>query len=83
MLMVAGHAMTALPSAVANNSTTSTALLDLGALGTAACALILSYCASLAFRRPWGADRSELDRLGRTAAPRARTADEARTPIAA
>jgi hypothetical protein len=54
MLMVAGHAMTALPSAVANNSTNSTLLLDLGALGTAAFALILSYCASLAFRRPWG-----------------------------
>jgi hypothetical protein len=46
--------MTALPSAVANNSTNSTLLLDLGALGTAAFALILSYCASLAFRRPWG-----------------------------
>jgi hypothetical protein len=63
MLMVAGHAMTALPSAVANNSTNSTVLLDIGALGTAAFALILSYCASLAFRRPWGPDRSELDRL--------------------
>ena len=83
MLMVAGHAMTALPSAVANNSTNSTALLDLGALGTAAFALILSYCASLAFRRPWGPDRAELDRLGRTAATPTESPDEARTLLAA
>jgi hypothetical protein len=61
MLMVAGHAMTALPSAVAVNSTNSTLLIDLGALGTAGSALVLSYCASLAFRRPWGADRAELE----------------------
>jgi len=80
MLMVAGHAMTALPSAVANNSTSSTLLLDLGALGTAAFALILSYCASLAFRQPWGPDQSAIARLNRTGAA---TAADGPEPVSA
>jgi hypothetical protein len=53
MGMVAGHAMTAFPSALANNSTHSTLLLDLGAIGSAMFALTLSYVGSLAFRAPW------------------------------
>jgi hypothetical protein len=61
MLMICGHAMTAFPSALANNSTNSTVLLDLGAIGTGAFALILSYCASLAFRRPWAPERTAFD----------------------
>lgn len=63
MLMAAGHLMTALPSALALNSTNNQNLVDLGALGSAACAVLLSDLASRAFRRPWGPDRVELHRL--------------------
>lgn len=63
MLMAAGHLMTALPSSLALHSTDNDFLLHLGALGSAALALILSHVCSLAFRRPWGPDRAELDRL--------------------
>jgi hypothetical protein len=53
MCMVAGHAMTALPSALADYSTNSTLLIDLGGIGSAVFALTLSYVCSLGFRRPW------------------------------
>jgi hypothetical protein len=53
MFMVAGHAMTALPSALALHSTDSPLLAHLGALGSGTFAVILSYVASLIFRRPW------------------------------
>jgi hypothetical protein len=53
MFMAAGHAMTALPSALALNTTTDRLLVDLGALGSGAFAVLLSYVASLAFRSPW------------------------------
>jgi hypothetical protein len=53
MCMVAGHAMTAFPSALANNSTNSTLLLDLGAIGSAIFALTLAYVGSIAYRAPW------------------------------
>jgi hypothetical protein len=81
MLMAAGHMMTALPSALALNSTSSQFLNDLGALGSAAFAVLLSYLASQAFRRPWGLDRAELDRL-RLDQP-ATVGEPARTPVAA
>jgi hypothetical protein len=53
MLMVAGHAMTALPSALAVNTTDNPILLHLGALGSAAFAVLLAYLAGLVFRNPW------------------------------
>jgi len=52
MLMLAGHAMTAFPSALAMHSTDDDLLLHLGALGTGAFALVLSHVCSLAFRTP-------------------------------
>jgi hypothetical protein len=52
MLMLAGHAMPAFPSALAMHSTDSELLLYLGALGTGAFALVLSHACSLAYRRP-------------------------------
>lgn len=62
MLMVAGHAMTSLPEAIAFHGTDDEVLRHLGALGSAGFALIVSYLASLAFRKPWPPDRAELDR---------------------
>ena len=53
MLMVAGHAMTALPSALALNTTDSALLAQLGALGSGAASVLLAYVASQAFRAPW------------------------------
>jgi hypothetical protein len=64
MLMVCGHAMTALPSALALNTTDNTVLLHLGALGSAGFALLLSYACSLAFRRPWSPDGPARDTHG-------------------
>jgi hypothetical protein len=64
MLMVCGHAMTALPSALALNSTDNTVLLHLGALGSAGFALLLSYACSLAFRRPSSTDGPARDARG-------------------
>jgi hypothetical protein len=81
MLMLAGHAMTALPSSLALNSTDHGLLLHLGALGSAAFALILSHVCSLPFRRPWGPDRAELDRLEHQIA--AALDDARRAPVAA
>ena len=54
MLMAAGHLMPALPTALALHSTDSDVLIHLGALGSAAFVLTLSYVFSLAYRRPWG-----------------------------
>jgi hypothetical protein len=56
MLMVAGHAMTSLPVAVALASgTDSTFWIGVGALGSAAFAVILSFAVGFAFRKPWPA----------------------------
>lgn len=56
MLMVAGHAMTSLPLAVVlATGTTSTTAVAAGAIGSAVFAVVLSYAASLAVRRPWPA----------------------------
>jgi hypothetical protein len=53
MFMVCGHAMTALPSALALNTTDDPILQHLGALGSGALAVLLAYVAGLVFRRPW------------------------------
>jgi hypothetical protein len=56
MLMVAGHAATSLPLAVALHSGThSSALIALGAVGSAGFAVALSFVSSQAFRKPWPA----------------------------
>ncbi len=53
LFMLAGHLMSAFPSVLALHSTTNTVVLHLGALGTAAAALLISYVGSLVFRKPW------------------------------
>jgi len=53
MTMLAGHLMTAWPSVVTMQSTDNTLLHHLGALGTGAFAVLLSYLGSRAFRAPW------------------------------
>lgn len=55
MFMAAGHAMTALPSALALNTTSDPILAHFGALGSGAFAVLLSYVASLVVRKPWPA----------------------------
>jgi hypothetical protein len=56
MLMVAGHAATSLPLAVALHSGThSSALVALGAIGSAGFAVVLSFVSSQPFRKPWPA----------------------------
>lgn len=67
MLMVAGHAMTSLPEGIAFYGTDDELLRHLGALGSAAFALILSHVASLAFRKPLSAGRARLERATATA----------------
>lgn len=67
MLMVAGHAMTSLPEGIAFYGTDDDLLRHLGALGSAAFALILSHVASLAFRKPLSAGRARLERATATA----------------
>jgi hypothetical protein len=54
MLMVAGHAATSLPLAVALHSGThSSSLVALGAIGSACFAVVVSWVGSQAFRQPW------------------------------
>lgn len=54
MLMFASQGMTSLPLAVVlHGDTTNKMLLDLGALGSAAFAVVLAWVVSLAVRRPW------------------------------
>lgn len=53
MLMLAGHLTTAWPSVLTMHSTHNTLLLHLGAIGTAACAVLVSYLGSQLFRQPW------------------------------
>ena len=60
MLMVCGHAATSLPLAIALYSpTTSHVAVAAGAVGSAAFAVVLSWLASEAFRRPWGVRADE------------------------
>lgn len=59
MLMVAGHAATSFPLAIALHSGThSPTLVALGALGSAAFAVVVSFLGSLAVRAPWPAARA-------------------------
>ena len=53
LFMLAGHLMSAFPSVLALHSTDNVVLSHLGALGTAAAALLISYLGSLVFRKPW------------------------------
>jgi len=66
MFMLAGHAMTAFPSALAMHSTDDDVLLHLGGGGAGAGARILSHVCSLAFRKPWAAGRGEPATKGTT-----------------
>lgn len=67
LFMLAGHLMSAFPSVLALHSTHSTVLSHLGALGTAAAALLISYLGFQVFRRPWeGAAIGTEPAIGRT-----------------
>lgn len=59
MLMIAGHATTAFPSALAMHSTDNEPLLHAGALATAGLCVMLAYLASRAFRTPWSRPTAE------------------------
>ncbi|MHB8694711.1 MAG: hypothetical protein ACYDHH_26040 [Solirubrobacteraceae bacterium] len=73
MLMVAGHAMTALPEGIAFYGTHNELLRHLGALGSAAFALVVSHLASLAYRKPLAAKPTSLDGTGASASPSVQT----------
>jgi hypothetical protein len=63
LLMLGGQLTTAFPTVLTLHSTNSPLLTHLGAVGTGAAALLLSYLGSQAFRRPWcpPADPSAID----------------------
>jgi hypothetical protein len=61
LFMLAGHLMSAFPSVLALHSTHNVVLSHLGALGTAAAALLISYLGSEVFRRPWEHDPSGIE----------------------
>lgn len=80
-LMVASHAGTSLPLAVALYGSTDVNVVAIGALGTVVLALILSHGLSLAFREPW-APRDAVPGAGAAASTGA-TAAAPRVPAAA
>jgi hypothetical protein len=69
MLMVAGHAMTALPEGIAFYGTHNELLRHLGALGSAAFALVVSHLASLAYRKPLAYESTALDGMDAIISP--------------
>jgi hypothetical protein len=80
MLMVAGHAMTSLPPAVAlHGGTTSEAAVAAGAIGSAVFAVVLSWVTSQAFRQPWGMRVEEPRRVSAASAVRRPARDIATT----
>jgi hypothetical protein len=69
LTMLAGHLMTAWPSVLAMHSTSNAFLLHLGAIGTGACALLLSYLGSQLFRKPWAPEGPASDHLRPSSQP--------------
>lgn len=59
MMMAGSHAMVSIPLAVANHSTTNSVYLAIGAILTAALAVVLAYVVRLAVAKPWAPAATE------------------------